>query len=369
MPTPRRTLARASVPTTAAAATVALRNEYLGFFRDVLLNRVYNDEDHDGRLIDGHKWPIGANALSMAGQRRLDNYAALVATAVEDGIPGHVIETGVWRGGASFMAAKTLELLGSYAAARRTYLADSFCGIPDQRTYVAAGVQEVRAKVERTIAKDIGGAAHALSILNRNSPARAWSDAHALGLDTRRLRFLVGFFNATLPRLVDIDEPEVRFVVVRLDGDTFLSTYEAIQALYPRLSPGGFLVVDDYVDWGSCRRAVNLYRERHGVTEPITLVPHARKGESIRGVYWRKSPSPGHALCAQPGATNNAGGGGALALRPSGWLGNFTAPIEYTLGRSRFRSNSKVLQCAPPGARPNRAFIHTSSRTEEAWSL
>ena len=55
---------------------------------------------------------------AMAGQRRLDSFSALVATAVEDGVPGHIIETGVWRGGSSFMAAKTLELMGETAAGR-----------------------------------------------------------------------------------------------------------------------------------------------------------------------------------------------------------------------------------------------------------
>ena len=84
--------------TDGAADDHALRSEYLGFFRDTVLNGVYNPHD---ALTDGHDWPPNSLALSMAGQRRLDSFAALVATAVEDGVPGHVIETGVWRGGAA----------------------------------------------------------------------------------------------------------------------------------------------------------------------------------------------------------------------------------------------------------------------------
>ena len=79
-------------------------------------------------------------SMSMAGMRKLDHFVATVATAVEECVPGHVIETGVWRGGASLLAAKTLELLG--AVERHVYLADSFSGIPDQRTYHPAGTSQ-----------------------------------------------------------------------------------------------------------------------------------------------------------------------------------------------------------------------------------
>lgn len=90
------------------------------------MNKYYND--HCG-LADGSEWPPGANAYSMVGMRRLDHFAAIVAHVIETGVPGHVIETGCWRGGASFMAAKTIELLNQNDH-RFTYLCDSFKGIP-----------------------------------------------------------------------------------------------------------------------------------------------------------------------------------------------------------------------------------------------
>lgn len=327
-------------------ADAEMRSEYLGFFRDVVLNRLYNP--HSGSN-DGKTWPPGANAFSMAGQRRLDSFSALVATAIEDGVPGNVIETGVWRGGASFMAAKTMELMGVKAAGRRAYLADSFQGIPDQATYgkgrftdppsTANSVVEGAVPSKRmskkaaataagswfgralSLAADpitnlmnvIDGGAHTLAILNNNSPERVRADAVRIGLDMSRLTFVVGFFNESIPKLVK-DEPTVQFAVVRLDGDTFLSTYEAIDLLYPRLSPGGFLIVDDYLDWLTCRKAIDLYRQRHSIMEPIIAVPHAT-GEETRGVYWRKQPAPGQVLCA----TDAPG-----AVRPRGWLSDRT---------------------------------------------
>ena len=65
----------------------------------------------------------------MAGMRRIDHFSAVVAQVISFGVPGHVIETGVWRGGASFMAAKTIELLNQKQN-MLTYLCDSFKGIP-----------------------------------------------------------------------------------------------------------------------------------------------------------------------------------------------------------------------------------------------
>ena len=103
-----------------------LQTKFLELFRNVLLNKHYND--HNG-IFDGREWPPGAQAFSMAGMRRIDHFSAIVAHVIFLEIPGHVIETGVWRGGASFMAAKTIELL-SPKHTMLTYLCDSFKGIP-----------------------------------------------------------------------------------------------------------------------------------------------------------------------------------------------------------------------------------------------
>ena len=142
----------------------------LARFRDMLLNKTGNPHPS---IIDGSQWPPNGWALSMAGQRRLDSFSALVATAVEDGVPGHVIETGVWRGGMSFMAAKTLEVLaavetertGVATPPRLVYLADSFSGIPEQTAY-GSGRDHVHA------VKEMDRTAHRTSILNNNSLSR-----------------------------------------------------------------------------------------------------------------------------------------------------------------------------------------------------
>lgn len=257
------------------ASVTASRNndaEFLEFFRNSILNLHYNNHNH---LTDGSNWPPGGNAASMAGSRRIDNYAALVATCIQDGVQGHVIETGVWKGGASFVAAKVIELLGQ-AASRTVYLCDSFSGIPKAFKGGKSGINSQDSK------------AHNLEILNDNAVERVNHSAALFGLDMSHLKFEVGYFNESLPALV-AREPSVRFSVVRLDGDTYFSTMDALSVLYPRLNAGGFIIIDDYIDWAGCREAVDEYRTTHGITEPIILVPH-KTDELTRGVYWRKGP-------------------------------------------------------------------------------
>ena len=276
----------------ACDAQVKSPERELATFRDKIIARPPGSNANvDGR----HSKPARA-ALSMAGQRRLDHTTAVVASVVEDGVPGDFFETGVFRGGMSFVAAKTFELLGKAAAGRRTYLADSFSGLPNFAQYTPAGsAGGADASAHRLDRQELS--AHRISALNHNSVEAVRASAKWLGLDMDRLRFVPGYFNESLPRLLATEEgQQLRLAVLRLDGDAFASTLEAIELLYPRLSPGGFLIIDDFADWPSCRAAIDLYRKRHAISEPITLVPH-RPGEVVRGAYWRKQPQSGQELC------------------------------------------------------------------------
>ena len=52
-------------------------------------------------------------------------------------------------------------------------------------------------------------------------------------------------------------------MLIRLEGDLYESTMNALDALYPRLSPRGFVVVDDDA-LRSSRSAVHDYLDRRG---------------------------------------------------------------------------------------------------------
>jgi O-methyltransferase len=94
-----------------------------------------------------------------------------------------------------------------------------------------------------------------------------------------RVRFLKGWFKDTLP-----SAPIDRLAVLRLDGDLYGSTIEALDALYPKLSAGGFVIVDDYGATPQCRQAIDDFRRDHAVEDPIEVVDWG-------GVYWQKSGS------------------------------------------------------------------------------
>jgi O-methyltransferase len=207
----------------------------------------------------GRDWP--ARADSMIGLARMDNIQHCVETVIQEGIPGDMIETGVWRGGATIFMRGVLKAHGDET--RTVWVADSFEGLPapdpvrypadngdtyHTRTGLAVGVQQVKHNFER------------------------------YGLLDDQVKFLVGWFKDTLPTA-----PIEQLAVLRLDGDLYESTWQAIEALYPRLSPGGFCIVDDYgafVD--QCQRAIHDYRDAHGITEEIIDIDGF-------GAYWRKA--------------------------------------------------------------------------------
>lgn len=244
-----------------------LQCEYLDYFISTVMNLQYN---YFPGHIDGNEVPPNAVALSMAGKRRLDNFALSVATIINDGISGHLIETGAWRGGASFVAAKVVELLHE-GAHRKTFICDSFKGIPKPPTDRTYNTEDHNAN---------------FPVFSEVSAARVYTDAVHFGLNPDNIRVVEGYFNESLPALVS-SIPNFSLSVLRLDGDTYFSTMDALKVLYPRLQPGGIVIVDDFIDWIGCREAVDDYRKAQNILDPIVLVPH-RDGEILRGAYWRK---------------------------------------------------------------------------------
>jgi hypothetical protein len=244
-------------------------DDYLWLLKQVLTNMIYGDShaavgslapagDFDPeQRREGKDWPVQAH--TMVGLARLDNLQACVETVLDEGIPGDFIETGVWRGGASILVRGILKHRG--VTDRRVWVADSFQGLPasDAERYPA----------------DAGFAWDKIPFL-AVSEAQVRENFARYGLLDGQVRFLPGWFRDTLPTA-----PIDRLAVLRLDGDLYESTIVALDALYPKLSVGGFVIVDDYA-LGSCRKAVEDYRAAHGLVEAMTRIDWT-------GVYWRKA--------------------------------------------------------------------------------
>jgi len=136
---------------------------------------------------------------------------------------------------------------------------DSFCGLP------AAGPHDEGLDLSRDRFPQL-----AISV------ERVKAHFDLFGLLDGQVEFLPGWFSDTLPRA-----PIERIAVLRLDGDLYSSTMEALTNLYDKVSPGGFIIIDDYGALPQCARAVEEFRAARGVTAPIDPI-------DATGVFWRK---------------------------------------------------------------------------------
>jgi O-methyltransferase len=222
----------------------------------VVVAPLANREDRE----TGNDWPV--RGTTMVGLRRLDQLQSCTETIVADGIPGDLIETGVWRGGASILMSATLRSLGD--TDRVVWLADSFEGLPkaDAENYpVDAGADVLSTYDFLAVSEDrVRGALERYGVLDE------------------QVRFLRGWFRDSLPPLLG----QNTWSLLRLDGDHYESTIVALESLYPDLSPGGFVVIDDYGAIAQCRQAVDDFRAANGIEDELHEIDWT-------GVWWRRS--------------------------------------------------------------------------------
>jgi hypothetical protein len=244
-----------------------LRGLYLDLMRDCLTGMIYDDPplewkgdgvrpfDRRAREI-GIDWP--ARAHSMIGQKRMLQLQRAAEFVLEREIPGDFIETGVWRGGACILLRAVLKSRG--VTDRRVWLADSFEGLPapDPERYPA----------------DRGDTLHAYSALAVSLETVRGNFAR-YGLLDDQVVFLKGWFRDTLAAAA-ID----RLAILRLDGDLYESTMQALSALYDKVSVGGFVIVDDYGTFPNCRAAITDFRQSRGIRERM----HNIDGQAV---FWQ----------------------------------------------------------------------------------
>ena len=176
-----------------------------------------------------------------------------------DDVPGDLIEAGCWRGGVAILMRG---ILAAHGVERPTGLGGGLlrraCRAPDEERYPAD-------------AGDQNHTADELAVSARGGPRQL----PRFGLLDERTRFLEGWFKDTLPGVRDRT-----WSVVRLDGDLYESTMDGLVNLYPGLSVGGYLIIDDFA-FDNCRAAVEDYRREHGITEQIESIDWT-------GAFWRR---------------------------------------------------------------------------------
>ena len=302
---------------------------YLDVIKRTVTNLIYEDvplfyygadkSPQLARKFDFHRRVLGEDAptrsLTMVGVRRLEHLQACIETLVTEGIPGDLIETGSFLGGATIYMRAVLR--ARQIKDRRVYACDTFVSPAPKVPLLAKPVIAALASIpgikwQRALFQFLqrlpnkhqafptapnpsddwvkftlwalrhpavieGGSPNSLDLV-RSHFAR-------FGLLDEQIVFLQGFFSDTLAR-----PPFQQLALIRLDGDTYESTMDAIVPLYDLLSPGGFCIVDDYHSFDDCRRAIDEFRTEKKITEPIVAIDNL-------GVFWRKaavedSPAP-----------------------------------------------------------------------------
>ncbi len=239
------------------------RGLYLNLLKKCLIGSIYRDPSIQTNTYDqelrehGKDWP--RTALTMIGLKQLDNIQQCAEDALTNKVPGDFMETGVWRGGATVFMRAILRVRGDIQ--RRVWVADSFEGdpVPNVEKYpadahialhnskqLAVPLEEVQANFER------------------------------YGLFDDQVQFLKGWFSQTLPTA-----PIDKLAMLRIDDDLYESTMDALLNLYPKLSIGGYVIINSCKELTSaCAQAVNDYRAQHNITEEIQWADNA--------MYWKR---------------------------------------------------------------------------------
>ncbi len=208
--------------------------------------------------LDLLKKKILEDKVSMLGDHKLDTLRYCTEDCLKNNISGDIIETGVWKGGATIYLAGILKANGN--TDKKVFVADSFEGLPPPD--------------EKKWPKDKGDTHH-----TRKDLAISLEEVKAnfkyFNLLSDNIIFVKGFFENSL-KTSDIQ----KLAVLRLDGDMYGSTMSVLEQLYHKLEIGGYLILDDWLLQGA-REALLDFREKMAIKEDLL--------EDFSGVFWRKS--------------------------------------------------------------------------------
>jgi hypothetical protein len=202
-----------------------------------------------------------AARLTCIGELGLDTLLSCMQAVQNEGVPGDFLEAGVWKGGVTIFMKAFLNAVGDEN--RKVYVADSFQGWPevvnDPDAAVCNNISLPWIVVSKSEVED---------------------NFRRFDLLDDRVEFIEGFFHESLK-----NAPVEKLAILRLDSDLYESTKISLEELYPKLSVGGYVIIDDYGLFASCDRAVHEFRKEQGITD--TMLEQYPGGGP--GVYWKKT--------------------------------------------------------------------------------
>lgn len=205
------------------------------------------------KRLDGLDWPERAH--TMIGLKRLNNLHECLDKIRTNNIDGDIVETGVWRGGASIFSKIYCNL---YDLNKKIFVVDSFEGLPPPEH-----------------PEDIGDKHYTIDFL-KVSLDQVKNNFSLYDCLDENVCFLKGWFADTLPNNLDIK----KISLLRMDGDMYKSTMDVFDSCYDKVVFGGQIIIDDYC-LPTCKKAVNEFREKNKLTNPFTVIDSC-------GIFWEK---------------------------------------------------------------------------------
>jgi O-methyltransferase len=246
---------------------------YLDLLKRSLTNTIFRTEP-DANQDETVRYVLGSithyqqsSAVSMLPLARLDNLETCITDIIMRGIPGDLVETGVWRGGATIFMRALLKVFN--VVDKLVWVADSFEGLPEPDPVKFP--LEATAFNSAAMTKYYKHLAVGLEEVKRNFAAYDMLD--------EQVKFLKGWFKDTLPQA-----PIEKISLLRLDGDYYESTRDALTNLYDKVTVGGYVIIDDYGEdsWTYCRKAVDEFRAERQISAPMIRVDKPC-------AYWQKT--------------------------------------------------------------------------------
>lgn len=253
-----------------------LTNLYLELLKRALNNYLYLGGDipfpqfeiSDFRS-DGWTIPESSQPHSLLASVKLNALQLLMFDVVSNNVPGDFLEAGIYKGGTAIFMRAFLKVHN--ISGKVVWAADSFEGIPQTKKY-----------------KHV------------NDPVDKWADRWSAGYEEvlanfrrydlldEQVRFIKGYFSDSLP-----NAPFQRLSLARLDADSYESTMDALQSVYPKMSHGGYMIIDDW-HLPSCRQAVIDFRKSMRISDPVQFIMGARGGSYIQEAFWRVTVAAEH---------------------------------------------------------------------------
>lgn len=201
--------------------------------------------------------------FTLTSAERIYALVNAVKYVINSNIAGDIVECGVWRGGSMMAVAHTLQSLGKCDI--DLYLFDTYKGMTEP-TSVDISFQGKFAKKE-------------FQQIKRNNEGSEWCFAsleevqrnlYSTGYDKDRLKFIEGKVENVIP-----DFAPDSISLLRLDTDWYESTHHELIHLYPRLSVGGILIIDDYGHWQGSKKAVDEYFIENNINILLNRIDYA----------------------------------------------------------------------------------------------